>query len=487
MNVIIYVLVALMLILLLFLSRNIKVKGQSGVIKTRYRKMAVYIYDFLEEKEILKKKDLARLSMQRLYPNKKPEEATRNYYIEKIELVLYLITAGCFLSIVAFATSHNDALTSNEYGTYLERNDYGEGSKREYIQASESGNKIAKFEIELEERRYTKSEAEKLYVEAAKIIGKRILKDNSSLDEVSSDLDLIDSLEGYPFEIIWKSSDTNRIHSDGTLEMEGIYELPEEGVCTVLLATFKYYDYSWIQSIPIRIVSPEESEIEKLTRKLNESLAYQQSESIYDEVMYLPETDESGEHVLNWSRHIKDNSIYIFVLTMAAAIVIYISKDRDLRSDVEERRRQMLRKYPQFISQMVLYLGAGMTVRNIFQKLSKDSYEYGKKTDYLSAEIKRTVYEMNSGISEQDAYENFADRCGLQQYTRFATLLSQNLRKGNSELLNLLHEESVKAYEERMDLARKMGEEAGTKLLVPMFMMLLVVMIVIMIPALISF
>jgi pilus assembly protein TadC len=172
---------------------------------------------------------------------------------------------------------------------------------------------------------------------------------------------------------------------------------------------------------------------------------------------------------------------------MAAAIVIYISKDRDLRSDVEERRRQMLRKYPQFISQMVLYLGAGMTVRNIFQKLSKDSYEYGKKTDYLSAEIKRTVYEMNSGISEQDAYENFADRCGLQQYTRFATLLSQNLRKGNSELLNLLHEESVKAYEERMDLARKMGEEAGTKLLVPMFMMLLVVMIVIMIPALISF
>ena len=63
---------------------------------------------------------------------------------------------------------------------------------------------------------------------------------------------------------------------------------------------------------------------------------------------------------------------------------------------------------------------------------------------------------MNSGISEQDAYENFADRCGLQQYTRFATLLSQNLRKGNSELLNLLHEESVKAYEERMDLARKM-------------------------------
>ncbi len=53
--------------------------------------------------------------------------------------------------------------------------------------------------------------------------------------------------------------------------------------------------------------------------------------------------------------------------------------------------------------------------------------------------------------------------------------------------MNLLHEESVKAYEERMDLARKMGEEAGTKLLVPMFMMLLVVMIVIMIPALISF
>ena len=66
-------------------------------------------------------------------------------------------------------------------------------------------------------------------------------------------------------------------------------------------------------------------------------------------------------------------------------------------------------------------------------------------------------------------------------------MLSQNLRRGNSELLALLQEESKKAFDERMDKARKAGEEAGTKLLLPMILMLVIVMVVIMIPAYMAF
>jgi len=38
-----------------------------------------------------------------------------------------------------------------------------------------------------------------------------------------------------------------------------------------------------------------------------------------------------------------------------------------------------------------------------------------------------------------------------------------------------------------MDTVRKLGEEAGTKLLLPMILMLLVVMVMIMIPAYMAF
>ena len=106
---------------------------------------------------------------------------------------------------------------------------------------------------------------------------------------------------------------------------------------------------------------------------------------------------------------------------------------------------------------------------------------------FLYEEIYRVANELESGVSEGTAYEHFSLRCRSQQYTRLVTLLSQNLRKGNSGLLPLLHEESKKALAERMDHARKRGEEAGTKLLLPMMLMLVIVMVIIMIPAYLSF
>ena len=47
----------------------------------------------------------------------------------------------------------------------------------------------------------------------------------------------------------------------------------------------------------------------------------------------------------------------------------------------------------------------------------------------------------------------------------------------------LLREESKDAFEERKHLARSMGEKAGTKLLVPMMMLLGITLVIIMVPA----
>ena len=94
-----------------------------------------------------------------------------------------------------------------------------------------------------------------------------------------------------------------------------------------------------------------------------------------------------------------------------------------------------------------------------------------------------TCRELLSGVSEGAAYEHFGRRTGLQEYIRLSTLLMQNLKRGNGTLLERLQEETQKANEERLQQGRKLGEEAGTKLLVPMVLLLAVVMIVLMIPA----
>jgi hypothetical protein len=70
---------------------------------------------------------------------------------------------------------------------------------------------------------------------------------------------------------------------------------------------------------------------------------------------------------------------------------------------------------------------------------------------------------------------------------KLSALLSQNIRKGSNNLLQILRQEADHAFAERKNQAKKLGEEAGTKLLLPMMMMLCVVMVIIMIPAYFSF
>ena len=50
----------------------------------------------------------------------------------------------------------------------------------------------------------------------------------------------------------------------------------------------------------------------------------------------------------------------------------------------------------------------------------------------------------------------------------------------------ILKQESDDAFEERKCLAKKLGEEAGTKLLFPMVLMLAVVLVMIIVPAFLS-
>ena len=47
--------------------------------------------------------------------------------------------------------------------------------------------------------------------------------------------------------------------------------------------------------------------------------------------------------------------------------------------------------------------------------------------------------------------------------------------------------EAEEAMEDRRQLAKKMGEEAGTRLLFPMILMLLVVLVILIVPAVLSF
>lgn len=76
-----------------------------------------------------------------------------------------------------------------------------------------------------------------------------------------------------------------------------------------------------------------------------------------------------------------------------------------------------------------------------------------------------------------------ASNINKRDYTRFMSILIQSIKNGNKELKNILTMEVQDALYERKQRAKKLGEEAATKLVLPLMMMLSVVMIIIMVPA----
>ena len=172
----------------------------------------------------------------------------------------------------------------------------------------------------------------------------------------------------------------------------------------------------------------------------------------------------------------------------AAALFLYAAELEKQKNRKKEREVQMALDYPQMVSKLTLYLGAGMTVRKAWYRIAEDyelqKEEKGKREVY--EEMLYTMHEIQGGGSEGECYEKFGERCALPAYKKFGAMLSQNLKKGTKGLAPLLKQEADNAFEERKSLAKRLGEEAGTRMLLPMFLMLAVVLVIIVVPAFFS-
>ncbi|WP_026651361.1 type II secretion system F family protein [Butyrivibrio proteoclasticus] len=482
---IIYLACPVFILVLWFFSKDLELPDtivETGISR-ELLKISLFIYKKLNKRKF-RGKEKVRTYLGSLSYQKDMGKALCDYYIRKISIVLILAFAGSILAFLIHLSSQSGSILDQD--SNLIRNDYGQGDFTAYLEAEdEEGNLIGDFDVLIGEQLYTEEETKTLFDEASAEMEKLVLKDNESFDKVTSDLDLMEKLPGYPFEISWRIDNYQVIHFDGALIEDNI---PKGGEIITLTATYKYNDLSYVQVMHANICPKELTKEQEMFKAIAGLIDKADKDSVYEKKVALPQA--YGDKTLIWKERIEDNSFIFLVLMLAAGGASFVLKDKELKKKMEERDKQMLNDYPQFVSQLVLYLGAGMTMRNIFERLSASYQKKKKKTlekRYLYEEVERSGRELLSGMSEGSVYENFGLRCGGQQFARLSTLLSQNLKKGNGELLKLLQEESQKAFDDRLDKTRKIGEEAGTKLLLPMIMMLVIVMVIIMIPAYLAF
>ena len=418
------------------------------------------------------------------------EERTRQWYTGKIRILLLFFLAADLIA----AAVHLSAVQSRQVreGGVIERNTYGGADKEVDLEADLAvpGEKVTEhlgdYHLKVQARRYTKEETEAMAEEVMEKLPALILGGNEGPDRVWKDLYLPGALEGSPFRISWKSSFYRLLDTDGRVFWENLSDPDGEDV--TLTAVLTYAPWTFEKDIPLRVVKPPETEPLSRRDALEELLEKEEARSLSGTEMVLADTFEGKRLV--WREKTKDRSAVVFLAVSLAGIAGFFLGDRDLKKKLEERNRQLILDYPGLASRFALYLGAGMSVRNVFFRMGQE-YETerseGEEMRYAGEEILLICHELESGVSEKDAYEHWGKRCRLQQYVRLSSLLGQNLKKGNKALLSSLQEEAAAAAQDRRTTAKKLGEEAGTKLLLPMAMMLAVTMLIIIVPACFGF
>lgn len=368
----------------------------------------------------------------------------------------------------------------------LERNAAGNGSKEaELIFKVEEAETEYEMTVTIPEEKLAQEEVKKLFENAEKEIEATFLGNNSSFNEVTQDVVLQDTYQNGVVQAEWQFDSYEVIEPDGKLQKE---KLTEEGCLVKANCQLSYSEYQTDYQFYFNVKLPKQTKEEILLKNVKEALQKEEEQEATREFR-LPK-EMNGCHLF-WQEK-KKNIIYQFLgLGLIFSIGIRLSEEEKKRQEKQKRILLLTMEYSEIVNKLALLLGAGMTLKYAWNRIA-DSYEkeksengIGKKPAY--EEMLITSREMESGVSERNAFAQFGERCGTRRYRKLASLLMQNSKKGTRGLARLLEQESEAAFEERKNMAKKYAEEAGTKLLFPMFLMLGIVIVIIMVPAVLSF
>ena len=392
--------------------------------------------------------------------------------------IFLLLSLLLFLCV--YIQDNSRSIMTDEKGQEIVKRSEDAGKKENLELKVKAGDLEESVNITVSGRAYDSVELEEKFKEAAENLEKIILGDNENPDEVRTDLNLVTEIPDTGISVTWELDNYDVMDIRGGLRQEN---LTEEGTLVKLTALLRYEEKTASHEFFVRVYPPRLSESEKILQEISEEVRQMDEETRTQDYLPLPGRVNGIEIQWEYTENIR--AFAILILGVGGACMICVS-DRQRRKEEEKKKmKQMKTDYPQIINKFNLYIGAGMTVRRAWFCIAGDYEKEKRKTGERQAyeEMVYTMHQIQGWAAEGEAYENYGTRCRIPSYRKFGTMLSQNLRKGSKGLSVLLKREAEEAFEERKNLARKLGEEAGTKLMIPMFMMLAIVFVIVIVPA----
>ena len=407
----------------------------------------------------------------------------RDYCRKKIETGLMALGIGSLVVLLCIGNVVMNGELSK--GKYLEKESVGDGKKIVVLDAEIGEVKIKDILIEVEEKELSDDEIKEQLNIVKAALPKSILGENESLSHVNKPLNLINTWENTEIAIFWNSSNYGVLQEDGSLGKDNI---PEEGIEVTLTALLSWKEVQTKECLTVRVFPIEKTQEEKLNERLLDLIEQEKVQTKPEDYIELPEMLDDTKIV--WKEKKTETVFAVLGLVVVSVFAILWGQDQEIHKQYEKRNRQLLLDYPEFVSKLQLLVSSGMSIRSAFIRLGQE-YQKGSnqraEKKFLYEELLIVIRKMENGMGELEAYDDFTKRCDLICYKRLSAIILQNVKKGTEGLKDSLYSETQNAFAERKQIAKKMGEEAGTKLLLPMMMMMSIVLMIIVIPAYFSF
>lgn len=424
------------------------------------------------------KKEKIREDLRKLHVVSKQEleRMCDEYYIALLAKVI-----AVFMFSLLFSVCICMKYASSDRAIVLERDKYGGVTDKLELE-TKIGEDVTTFLVDVLPVTYEAEQIESVFEQGFAYLDSSYLGENQSADEICFDLKLVDEIPEMGLQVTWKSDQYGLINGRGKISSDPI----DTPVLVTLTATLHYEDYSAERQYPVRLLGKSKTEVDMTISKIIQYIYHLQEESPNVRNIEVPENIYGYQ--ISKSKGTNPGLI-LLLLGIVFSVMIMIKGQSDVKEKTLLRNDALLVEYPTFVERLSLYMGAGLTIRKALMKIAFENTVPVKEQyrNILYEEIKYTLNEIQSGIPEGDAYYQLGHRLNLSVYIKITSLLSQNLKKGTKDILDLLAEEERSAFQMRKELAKKKGEEAGTRLLLPMVLLLGVVIVIIVFPALMSF
>ncbi|MDR1764670.1 MAG: hypothetical protein LBR77_00950 [Lachnospiraceae bacterium] len=435
-------------------------------------------------------------------------------------LPLLCVAAGILFSAAAYVAGGQGAGAEGDGALYLERNAYGEGGRTYQWWVEGLGEEPMPVTLEVDAIRYGDDEIEEVFDSATEYLGTLVLGNNPSAQEIREDLYFPASLDTYGLRVQWFAQDGGPIDDKGHIDPNAWAEGAAAPIPAQILARLFDEAHSREATFDFMVYPPNQTQSERLLAEYYEALEAADREARSEQGFWAPRELGGKTLSLKTAKKAFPQGYALFGALLGA--LLYFREKQGKKDADKLRRRQLQMDYAQITSKLMIFIGAGLSVRKAMEQMVAEhdsggadgaggtvgAYRVGRtgragkvikagkagksgkswKPDmperFAYAEARVFLAQVSQGIPERAALEAFGLRCGLPCYRKLCALLEQYVQTGNKQLRFLLEEEVRSALEMRKQLALRAGEEAGTKLMAPLMLLLVVVMGMVMVPAL---